>query len=137
MLGLRVHIPVPVENIDPEIKNIKVFNRLNLNGERSINFKIDEDVVFNRQFLPFHPNGIKFTAFLTSGKRTSSTFFSIGGGFVVKEERSRAKKQMARFAEFPFPVKNGADLATYCKQENKKYLKLYTKMKSRYGLKKK
>lgn len=122
ILGLLGYDPVtvPVENIDPEINNIKIFNRLNLNGERSIDFNIEENVIFNKKFLPFHPNGIKFTAFLNNGKKTSSTFYSIGGGFVVKEERTQAKKQLAKFAEFPFPITKGADLATYCRQENKK-----------------
>lgn len=121
ILGLLGYDPVtvPVENIDPEINNIKTFNRLNLNGERSIDFNMDEDVVFNKKFLPFHPNGMKFTAFLNNGKKTFSTFYSIGGGFVVKEERSQAKKKMAKFAEFPFPITKGTDLAAYCKQENK------------------
>ncbi|GHA29784.1 L-serine ammonia-lyase [Salinimicrobium marinum] len=121
ILGLLGYDPVtvPVENIDPEISNIKTFNRLNLNGERSIDFNMDEDVVFNKKFLPFHPNGMKFTAILNNGKKTFSTFYSIGGGFVVKEERSQAKKKMAKFAEFPFPITKGTDLAAYCKQENK------------------
>ncbi len=122
ILGLLGYDPVtvPVENIDPEINNIKTFKRLNLNGERMIDFDMDQDVIFNKKFLPFHPNGMKFTAFLTSGKKTFSTFYSIGGGFVVKEERSQAKKKMAKFAEFPFPITKGTDLAAFCKQENKK-----------------
>ncbi|NJY62967.1 L-serine ammonia-lyase [Salinimicrobium sp. CDJ15-81-2] len=122
VLGLLGYDPVtvPVENIDPEINNIKTFNRLNLNGERSIDFILENDIVFNKKFLPFHPNGMKFTALLSSGKTTSSTFYSIGGGFVVKEERKNAKKQLKKFKEFPFPIVKGTDLSAFCKQENKK-----------------
>ncbi|NJX17527.1 L-serine ammonia-lyase, partial [Tamlana crocina] len=101
------------------INNIKTFNRLNLNGERSIDFILENDIVFNKKFLPFHPNGMKFTALLSSGKTTSSTFYSIGGGFVVKEERKNAKKQLKKFKEFPFPIVKGTDLSAFCKQENK------------------
>lgn len=122
VLGLLGYDPVtiPVENIDPEINNIKLFNRLNLNGERSIDFNLTENVIFNKKFLPFHPNGMKFTATLNNGKKTSSTFYSIGGGFVVKEERKQAKKKLEKFKEFPFPIIKGTELAAYCRQENKK-----------------
>src|SRR5690606_12522419 len=73
VLGLLGYDPVtvPVENIDPEINNIRTFNRLNLNGERSIDFDLENDIVFNKKFLPFHPNGMKFTAQLSNGKTTS------------------------------------------------------------------
>lgn len=122
VLGLLGYDPVtiPVENIDPEINNIKTFHRLNLNGDRSIDFDLEKDVIFNREFLPFHPNGMKFTASLSNGKEIESTFYSIGGGFVVKEERKQAKKKMEKFKEFPFPIVNGKELGAYCKQENKK-----------------
>lgn len=122
VLGLLGYDPVtmPVENIDSEINNIRVFNRLNLNGERSIDFSIENDIVFNKKFLPYHPNGIKFVALLENGKKTTSTYYSIGGGFVVKEERKRAKKNIEKFEKFPFPITKGKELALYCKQEHKK-----------------
>ena len=122
VLGLLGYDPVtvPVENIDPEINNIRTFNRLNLNGQRSIDFSFENDIIFHRDFLPFHPNGMKFTGRLSNGKTISSTFYSIGGGFVVKEERKNAKKKLEKFKEFPFPIVKGTDLDKYCREENKK-----------------
>lgn len=122
LLGLLGYDPVtiPVAEIDSEIHTIKTFNRLNLNGERNINFDFENDIVYNKKFLPFHPNGMKFTARLSDGKTTSSTFYSIGGGFVVKEERKNAKKKLQKFREFPFPITKATDLAAYCRDENKK-----------------
>jgi L-serine dehydratase len=35
--------------------------------------------------LPFHPNAVTFQAFLSNGKAVSETYYSIGGGFVVKD----------------------------------------------------
>src|SRR5690554_257293 len=63
VLGLLGYDPVtiPVENIDPEINNLKTFGRLNLNGERSIDFDFDKDIIFHKTFLPYHPNGMTFT----------------------------------------------------------------------------
>lgn len=122
VLGLLGYDPVtmPVENIDAEINNIRTFNRLNFNGENTIDFDLGEDVVFNKKFLPFHPNGMKFTAYLADQKKISSTYYSIGGGFVVKEERKRAKKNIEKFKEFPFPITKSKELLEYCTRENKK-----------------
>ncbi|HSI70049.1 MAG TPA: L-serine ammonia-lyase [Gillisia sp.] len=121
MLGLCGHDPVlmDIEQIDPEINNIKTFNRINLNGERTIPFNPETDIKFNRKFLDFHPNGMTFRSTLSNGKTTSSSFYSIGGGFVVKEERKNAKKKMESFQGFPFPIEKATELQAYCKEQNK------------------
>lgn len=122
IMGLLGYDPVtvPIENIEPEMNNLRLFNRLNLNGERSIDFDFQKDIIFNRNFLPFHPNGMKFTAFLSNGKKAHSTFYSIGGGFVVKEERRIAKRKLEKFKEFPFPIVKGTDLTKYTTEQGKK-----------------
>lgn len=44
--------------------------------------------------LPFHTNGMKFTAFDGNGTETASkTFFSIGGGDIVEEGQERQPAQ--------------------------------------------
>ena len=98
LLGLSGADPetVPVASIDPTIARIKENKQLMLNGEKEIRFNVSTDICFNRKFLPFHANGMTFTATL-DGKKVKSTYYSIGGGFVVKEERKNAKKQLAIF----------------------------------------
>lgn len=122
LLGLLGYDPVtiPVEDIDPEINNIKTFGRLNLNGQRNIDFSFENDIVYHKTFLPFHPNGMTFRVTLTSGEEIESTFYSIGGGFVVKEERKVAKNNIEKFNEFPFSIVKAAELQEFCDQENKK-----------------
>ncbi|MDT0644856.1 L-serine ammonia-lyase [Zunongwangia sp. F363] len=126
ILGLCGHDPVSMDIsiIDQEIENIRNSNILQLNGEKEIPFSIKNDVKFNRKFLEFHPNGMTFRASLKSGKKISSSFYSIGGGFVVKKERKNAKKKKAEFDEFPFPIEKGKDLLAYCHSENKKISEL-------------
>lgn len=121
ILGLLGHDPVTMDIslIDSEIEKIRSSGKLLLNGEKEIDFQISEDVKFNRKFLDFHPNGIIFRALLDTGKKTSSSFYSIGGGFVVKKERKNASKKMKNFQEFPFPVEKATELLHYCKTENK------------------
>ena len=120
MLGLSGFDPVtfPIENIDKEIQTIAVEQKLNLNGESKIIF-LPSNIIFNRKFLEFHPNGMTFHAGFADGSTESSSFYSIGGGFVVKEERKIEKIKMEKFSHFPFPIEKGYELLDYCKTENK------------------
>ena len=121
MLGLSGADPeyVPIDSISGIIHSINLSKTLNLGNEKVIGFNIDKDIVFNRNFLPFHANGFTFTAYLADGEYTS-TFYSIGGGFVVKEERVVAKEKEAIKGTFPFPIDLADELLAYTIRENKK-----------------
>ncbi|SFF59676.1 L-serine dehydratase [Salegentibacter agarivorans] len=121
VLGLCGHDPVTMDIsiIDLEIQKIRETKKLQFNGEKEIDFSIVDDVKFNKKFLEFHPNGMTFRAKLKNGKKTSSSFYSIGGGFVVKKERKNASDKMKSFLEFPFPIEKATELLAYCKAENK------------------
>ena len=120
MLGLTGQDPeyIPIENIDTIIQSITKTHQLNLGEKRNIAFNPTTDIVFNKKFLPFHSNGMSFTAF-TANKEYKSTFYSIGGGFVVKEERATAKKKSEFKCAFPFPIDNADQLLAYMTQEQK------------------
>ncbi|GMN04967.1 L-serine ammonia-lyase [Croceitalea sp. MTPC5] len=129
ILGLLGTDPVniPIASITPAIENVKTTKKLNLGGEIVIPFDNTLDIIFLREFLPFHSNGMEFEARLSSGKVISETYYSIGGGFVVKEERIHAKENKEVFKTFPFPIKTGAELLAYCAQENKRISELVFK----------
>lgn len=126
VLGLSGYDPVtiPIEKIDEEINRVKTEKNLQLNGERSISFDMGKDVVFNKKFLDFHSNGMRFTATLTDGTATSEDYFSIGGGFIVQEERKNAKKKEEQFAKFPHPVETAKELLEHCKAQDKKIFEI-------------
>ncbi|RUA14775.1 MAG: L-serine ammonia-lyase [Flavobacteriia bacterium] len=111
---------VPIDSISGSIDRVKAENLLNLSGERNIPFHFDNDIVFKKEFLPFHANGIRFEAKLTNGNTDSETYYSIGGGFVVKEELINSKENKETFKSFPFPVQTGSELLHYCESENKR-----------------
>jgi L-serine dehydratase len=101
---------IPVQDIDGIIKNIKNKNEINLANNIVIPFYFLQDIVFNKNFLPFHANGLTFTGYLNDDTEYTSTFYSIGGGFVVKEERTNAKKKMEIKCAFPFSIQNAEEL---------------------------
>jgi len=110
---------VDIDSISGRIDRIKAENKLNFGGKRTIPFSFVNDIVFKKEFLPFHANGMRFEAELTNGETISETYYSIGGGFVVKEERIHAKENKETFKTFPHPVKTGEELLQHCNAQNK------------------
>lgn len=121
MLGLSGQDPefIPVNQIDTIINEIKTSSKLNLNSQKNIDFNPSKNIVFNQNFLPFHANGICFSAF-TATKTYTTTYYSIGGGFVVKENLNHTKENETIKCAFPFPVEKAHELLRYCEQEQKK-----------------
>jgi len=120
MLGLSGADPerIPVDSIDTIIKDINTSNILVLNNEKEVSFNSENDIIFDREFLPFHANGMTFTA-IVNDSEYKSTFYSIGGGFVVKEELTHSKENIEIQKTFPFPVQKATELLEYCSSQHK------------------
>ncbi|WP_445733110.1 L-serine ammonia-lyase [Mariniflexile sp.] len=120
MLGLSGANPetIPTETIASVIFEIKNTKTLRFNGEKEVTFHPETDIIFNRKFLPFHSNGMQFSATI-NGRKIKSTFYSIGGGFVVKEERTNHKRNVQIKCSFPYPIEKGTELLKFCNDLNK------------------
>jgi L-serine dehydratase len=114
MLGLCSEDPVTIDvnSITPKINGINKTKRLHLAGEVMIAFDPEVNVQFlYNETLPFHPNGLSFLISLKNGESWSETFYSVGGGFVVKEGEV---KTAADEVQLPFPIDSGDDLLHWC-----------------------
>ncbi|WP_448700809.1 L-serine ammonia-lyase [Mucilaginibacter sp. AW1-3] len=114
LLGLSGDDPVTfdVNQIDSKIAGIISNKQLNLGALQQITFNRDDDMIFLfNESLPFHPNAVTFQAFLNTGKAVSETFYSIGGGFVVKEGENKSAKAEV---DLPFPIEKANDLLHWC-----------------------
>ncbi|MFJ1474089.1 L-serine ammonia-lyase [Capnocytophaga cynodegmi] len=121
MFGLSGADPeyVPIESLDVIITAINKNQEICLGNEFIIKFNPTEDIIFNRNFLPFHANGITFTAW-GDDFEYNSTFYSIGGGFIVKEDEKTLPKTSPQTIKFPFPIEKATELLNYCHKESKK-----------------
>lgn len=121
MLGLSGADPeyVPIENIGAIIAEINTTKTLHLGAELLLTFDPKLNIVFNKNFLPFHANGMTFTVQTATGESYASTFYSIGGGFVVKEESATKVEKDEIKATFPYPIDKATELLAYCKEQNK------------------
>ena len=114
ILGLCGEDPVTIDvnAITPKINTIHAESRLLLGGEVWIDFTVADKVQFlYNETLAFHPNGLSFLVELKNGENWSETFFSVGGGFVVKEGESGGGKASI---DLPFPINTANDLLHWC-----------------------
>jgi L-serine dehydratase len=112
-LGLCGADPVTfdVNKIDSSINVIATEKQLFLAGKRSVSFDPSVDLQFLfSETLPFHPNALSFLVTFENGDTISETYYSIGGGFVVKEGEGNDKQSVT----LPFPVNTSADLLHWC-----------------------
>ena len=92
-LGLSGDDPVTfdVHKINSKVQQIKDERKLLLQGKYPITFDPHEEIEFLvTESLPFHPNALTFLATLKNNENRSETYYSIGGGFVVREGENEA-----------------------------------------------
>jgi L-serine dehydratase len=114
LLGLSGEDPVTIDvnSITQKIQDIENNQSLLLGGKVQLPFIIKDDLQFlYNESLPFHPNGLSFLIHTKDGNHFSETYFSIGGGFVVKEGENGGGKDPI---DLPFPVNTAEDLLHWC-----------------------
>ncbi len=113
-LGLCGDDPVTfaVDQIDAKVNDIAAMKKIVLLGLHEVDFDPGEDIDFLiTETLPFHPNGLSFLATLKNGDAVAETYYSVGGGFVVKEGEESSSKDAV---QLPFPVNTADDLLHWC-----------------------
>ncbi|WP_148870425.1 L-serine ammonia-lyase [Tenacibaculum adriaticum] len=121
LLGLSGTDPefIPIDEIQNIITQINNKQQLHFNFEKMIDFSI-KDVVFNREFLPFHANGLTFRGLSSKRKEISAeTYYSIGGGFIIQEDIEKDEDIEITKQNFPFPINRAIELEVYCEHQNK------------------
>jgi L-serine dehydratase len=102
------------------LQTVRDSGRLTLLGRHDIAFNEKDDLRFyRRETLPFHANGLRFTAFdAQGGELASRCYYSVGGGFVVSEEvaadGARQKAIAPDTTVLPLPFHSGAELLQRC-----------------------
>ncbi|MBL7697098.1 MAG: L-serine ammonia-lyase [Chitinophagaceae bacterium] len=115
-LGLAGDDPVScdVNRIAAKIADIASMKILLLKGIHEIDFDPREDIeFFISESLPFHPNGLTFLAKLKNGENIASTYYSVGGGFVVQENEPLST---GASVQLPFPINRADDILHWCRK---------------------
>ncbi|MBX3390825.1 MAG: L-serine ammonia-lyase [Phycisphaeraceae bacterium] len=105
-----------VEGLTLRVEEIKQRGLLQLSGRHPIDFDFSRDLLFHMgTALPFHPNGITFTATLDDASVISETYYSVGGGFVVQEGEAPSGSHARKL---PFPIEHASQLLGYCRAQD-------------------
>jgi L-serine dehydratase len=118
LLGLEGEEPdsVDVATVPARLAQIREKASLQLDGRHAIAFDERADLLFHaRDTLPFHANGMRFTAWDAAGAVLAErTLYSVGGGFVVSEEAASDGARRRVIAPdatvLPMPFQTGAGL---------------------------
>ncbi|MBJ2128424.1 L-serine ammonia-lyase [Alteromonas sp. IB21] len=120
ILGLLGELPdeIDVDTIESKLEEIRNSEQLCLNGEKLVRFPSKNAIVFHRRkTLPKHANALTFYAYAQDELVKQQTYYSIGGGFIIKDEDFDATKAHAASlqASVPFPFKTAEELLSLCK----------------------
>lgn len=114
LMGLEGHWPHQIDPdvIPPTLERIRSSKRINLFGRHEIAFDEKHDLIMNkRQKLPFHTNGMRFTAYDADGGIIATRdYYSVGGGFVVNQDEAAEDRIVADETALPHPFHSGDEL---------------------------
>jgi len=125
LLGLMGDEPdsVEVDAIAGKLQRVREARRVPLLGEHEVAFNEKTDLIlYRRETLPFHANGMRFTAFDAAGAELlTRVYYSVGGGFIVSDEvahdGSKQKVIAPDTTVLAHPFHSGADLLALAKSE--------------------
>jgi L-serine dehydratase len=119
LLGLTGDDPetVDIDSIPERVDKIKSTKRLSVLGTHEVVFNVDDDLVMHRRkSLPFHPNGMTFSAYSDSGGVISKkTYYSVGGGFVVDERATGADRIKVDETRVAYPFTTSVEMIGHTK----------------------
>ncbi len=123
VLGLQGEAPesVDVASIAGRMTALEDNKTLQVLGEHSISFDRDTDLILHRrESLPYHPNGMMFSAFDSDGEvLLKKAYYSVGGGFVVDENAASGDNPIIEDStRLTYHFSTGAELLSLCKANN-------------------
>jgi L-serine dehydratase, iron-sulfur-dependent, single chain form len=120
LLGLMGELPesVDVDTIAARIIAVRESGKLNLLGGHEIPFSYKNDLVLYRnKTLPFHSNGMRFTALDAQGEELLvKVYFSVGGGFIVDENATGSDFLVEDPVQVPHPFTSARELLDLCRE---------------------
>lgn len=120
LLGLAGESPDTInpDLVDDHLQHIHATGLLSVLKQHAIAFDAKADLLFHWKPLPFHPNGMVFTAFDQTGATLKQrTYYSVGGGFVVDENAAGIDQLQLHSSPVPYPFQTCCDLLTFCQRD--------------------
>lgn len=113
LLGLSGERPASIDPDEAEriVARIRETGRIRLAGTLDLAFDEAGDMRFlQRERLPHHSNGMRFTATTADGDVESKVYYSVGGGAIVDEATVARNAPPEGAWDVPHPYSSGAQL---------------------------
>ncbi len=128
LLGLSGERPATCcpDRAEQTVHAIRASRTLQLAGMQPIGFNEPEDLHFlQRERLPLHTNGMRFTAFDADGRTLAErTVYSIGGGALLVEGETARNGPSEGMWDPPYPFSSGDDLLAHCRRTGRSIAEL-------------
>ncbi|MFZ1704902.1 MAG: L-serine ammonia-lyase [Saprospiraceae bacterium] len=115
-----------LSNFDPEtVDTARIVNHLiEIESRQSlvlpngcnVPFLSGEHIIFESTFLDYHANGMIFKWIGFNGEVVSDVYYSVGGGFIIREGDTSLEEENAK--PYPFPIQASVQLRKYCHENN-------------------
>jgi L-serine dehydratase len=104
---------IDTSSLMDNFNKVKSDGMLLLGESNLIPFIYDQHLVFEmNKSLPFHPNGLTFTAWFQDHEPIERSYYSVGGGFVATENSNTLN---LRAIVTPYPCHKAETIARYCR----------------------
>jgi len=116
-LGLLGFLPetINTSDIEKHLNQIKNKAQIQIN-DKIIPFEPSANIIFKNYSLPKHPNALTFTVFFEQQIVTETTYYSIGGGFIVKD--GAINETADKKVKLKYPINKAADLIKHINKTN-------------------
>lgn len=109
---------VSTAQIEDAVNLVFQKHELKLFKETTILLNPEKHIIFQKTFLPYHPNALTFSVFSREKMLYSQTYYSLGGGFIssAQEISTQSEPQYT----YKFSSQSANDLLNHCLRNEKK-----------------
>ncbi|EOF6203221.1 L-serine ammonia-lyase [Salmonella enterica] len=118
IMGLAGNTPqdVNIDSIPAFIQEVARSSRLSVaGGAHVVDFPVADSIFFHAETLARHENGMRITAWNGQTPLLHKTYYSIGGGFIVEEERFGQSHDVKK--SVPYDFHSASELLTLCERQ--------------------
>ncbi|EAA9276440.1 L-serine ammonia-lyase [Salmonella enterica] len=118
IMGLAGNTPqdVNIDSIPAFIQEVARSSRLSVaGGAHVVDFPVADSILFHAETLARHENGMRITAWHGQTPLLHKTYYSIGGGFIVEEERFGQSHDVEK--SVPYDFHSASELLTLCQRQ--------------------
>lgn len=118
IMGLAGNTPqdVNIDSIPAFIQEVARSSRLSVaGGAHVVDFPVADSIFFHAETLARHENGMRITAWHGQTPLLHKTYYSIGGGFIVEEERFGQSHDVEK--SVPYDFHSASELLTLCERQ--------------------